>query len=280
MEFMPIFNSVGILLLGAALTFIATRYWHNRTLAINADLKLSEANEKLLNRIAELEKQNAIIGQAMIPINALVQAALIRELTHNHTPEMDDLLARIGSLDELEEARLYDLLKERVVDFNDPLITQSEREAAIILPYIMRRAAHEALEMNRSSTITYRVTTITVRKPPVLIAEDNENLARTYRRILETAGVNAEYVTSGEDVIDLLKKEAHPRLLIVDIGLPDMSGIDLARMAKDEGYKGNIVAVSGAANYMDLTNLGLFVDAAQKPVTKDELIRLVKKWSL
>ena len=81
----------------------------------------------------------------VVPINTMMQAMLVRELTHPHTPEMDALMQRLGppnSLTEEDTARLLDLLDERSKDMG-PLISASERAAASILPVIMERARAE-----------------------------------------------------------------------------------------------------------------------------------------
>ena len=80
-----------------------------------------------------------------VPISTAFQAILIKELTHFHTPEMDALMAKIGppnTLTVVEQERLAVLLNERMKDMG-PLISDSERDAARILPAIMKRAKIE-----------------------------------------------------------------------------------------------------------------------------------------
>lgn len=174
MEWQPLINSAGLLMFGALLTFIATKYWYNRneakklaeTLESRAQKKaeaLEAEKEKLLTRVADLERQHAIIGQAILPINALVQAALIKELTHFHEPETDALLEKLGPPSRLTDDELADLeerliIRESVIDSQ---ISASERDAARMLPMVIRRVKAEEADA-ATSLVTMRVVTISI----------------------------------------------------------------------------------------------------------------------
>jgi hypothetical protein len=104
----------------------------------------TEAGEK---RMTELESRFKVLEGRVTPVSLAFRQELIAELTHNHTPEMDDLLLRIDTLNEGEDLRLEVLLKERIIEFADPMITASERDAASMLLMVNKRVkarAHEA----------------------------------------------------------------------------------------------------------------------------------------
>ncbi len=106
---------------------------------------LAHAHQLLLLRVTELEKQAAVQGQQILPLWTAAQAILVKELTHFHTPEMDALMIKLGPpfiLDEDEERRLEQLVDERQQDMSVD-IPESEREAAGILRYLMKRARRE-----------------------------------------------------------------------------------------------------------------------------------------
>jgi hypothetical protein len=84
-----------------------------------------------------------------VPISVAFRAALIKKLTHNHTPEMDELMTRIDLLSPVEEERLTKLLRERVVEYDDPEIDDAERDAAIMLPMMSKRVKSEAMVHTR-----------------------------------------------------------------------------------------------------------------------------------
>jgi len=131
----PILNSVGLIAVSSFAAFITARHWVTRT-----------ENTLREKRLVELEKQLALVSAAVVPISTAFQAILIKELTHFHTPELDALMRKIGppsTLTEDEERRMAVLLEAREIDMADE-ISSSERDAARMLPMVIRRAKAEA----------------------------------------------------------------------------------------------------------------------------------------
>src|ERR1700686_3873345 len=83
------------------------------------------------------------IGILSLPVqqmSAAFQMAIVKQLTHFHTPKLDALLAKLGPPFMLTEAEMEELiaeLKNREQDMGQ-LIDDGEREAAKMLPAIMR----------------------------------------------------------------------------------------------------------------------------------------------
>ncbi len=65
-------------------------------------------------------------------------------------------------------------------------------------------------------------------KPRILIVEDEPAIADTIQYALETDGFSTVCLTSAEGVKAFLSKESAD-LILLDIGLPDMSGFDLCK---------------------------------------------------
>src|SRR5678815_4707353 len=89
-----------------------------------------------------------------MPISTAFQAILIKELTHFHTPVMDALMSKIGppfTLTAAEETELIAALEQRTQDMAAE-ISDSERDAAKILPLVMKRAKLEALALQPEDT--------------------------------------------------------------------------------------------------------------------------------
>jgi hypothetical protein len=130
------------------LSVLVPRHLATGLLAIEPDL---------LARLVELERRFSLIGQAIIPVSTAFQTMLVRELTHFHTPEMDSLMAHIGppsTLSEEETNRLVVLLRQRA---SEPDVPASERDAAYMLPAVMRRATAEALAMAEQQPTALRL---------------------------------------------------------------------------------------------------------------------------
>jgi two-component system cell cycle response regulator DivK len=67
----------------------------------------------------------------------------------------------------------------------------------------------------------------------VLIVEDNERNRKLLRDVLEVSGYRTVEATSGE-VAFALAVEASPKLVLMDVQLPGMSGVEtLARLRED-----------------------------------------------
>ena len=70
-------------------------------------------------------------------------------------------------------------------------------------------------------------------KHRILIVEDDEVFLRPLQRTLEVAGYEALVVSSGEDAIDLLKRD-DVELVLTDKRLPGIDGVELVRRIKAE----------------------------------------------
>lgn len=79
----------------------------------------------------------------------------------------------------------------------------------------------------------------------VLIVEDNEQTAESLAMLLEASGYAVRTAADGAAALALVR-EWRPHAMLVDIGLPGMSGYDLAEhLRRDEGYGGLLVALTG-----------------------------------
>ncbi|MEA2683032.1 MAG: hypothetical protein QOK05_1360 [Chloroflexota bacterium] len=70
-------------------------------------------------------------------------------------------------------------------------------------------------------------------RPQVLLVEDFPPDAELYGRALEQAGIEVTTVTTGAQALEL-GRDPRFSLLLVDIGLPDMSGLDVLRLLAGE----------------------------------------------
>lgn len=81
----------------------------------------------------------------------------------------------------------------------------------------------------------------------VLVVDDNEDVVQAMALLLEVLGYAVETASSGEQALDLVER-LPPRVALVDIGLPDMDGLTLARRLRAR-YPGRdqllLVAVTG-----------------------------------
>lgn len=142
-------NSVGVAALTTILSFMAAWFWWKKNEATKESERIARGHSELMGRVNDLERQLASVSQAVVPISTAFQAILIKELTHFHTPVMDALMVKVGPpniLTEEEEIQLAHALEERTRDMGTE-ISDSERDAAVMLPMVMKRAKIEAEEL-------------------------------------------------------------------------------------------------------------------------------------
>jgi CheY-like chemotaxis protein len=69
----------------------------------------------------------------------------------------------------------------------------------------------------------------------ILLVEDDPRLSRSLARLLEQDRHNVEVAPDGETGLDIALGENGIDVVILDIGLPDISGLDVARRIREEG---------------------------------------------
>ena len=67
----------------------------------------------------------------------------------------------------------------------------------------------------------------------VLIVEDNELNMKLFRDLLEAHGYQTSGTSNGFEALDLVRK-LRPDLILMDIQLPQVSGLEVTRWIKDD----------------------------------------------
>ena len=113
--------------------------------------------------------------------------------------------------------------------------------------------------------------------PTVLVVDDFEELRSTLRIWLEERGYRVVEAGDGEEAIEIARLE-HPDLILMDIGMPERSGLSATyKIRKDPDLSDiPIVAVTGYAVELheDALKAGC-VECLGKPVDLDKLDRLL-----
>nr|WP_227467983.1 response regulator transcription factor [Nocardioides lijunqiniae] len=83
-----------------------------------------------------------------------------------------------------------------------------------------------------------------------MVVEDEEDIAIPLVRTLEREGYDVLWVDSGQKALDELA--ARPTdVVILDLGLPDIDGLEVCRQARDSGFTGAIMIVTARAGELD-----------------------------
>src|SRR5579862_6397337 len=111
----------------------------------------------------------------------------------------------------------------------------------------------------------------------ILVVDDEENIGRSLRMILEREGYQVNAIGSAAE-LRAFPERTRIDLFLMDVRLPDASGIDLLRELQASDITAPIVMVSGHATIADAveaTRAGAF-DFLEKPLGRDRVMVAVK----
>ncbi|MBU1701829.1 MAG: sigma-54 dependent transcriptional regulator [Candidatus Eisenbacteria bacterium] len=114
-------------------------------------------------------------------------------------------------------------------------------------------------------------------KPRILIVDDEKNIRRTLSMILKSAGYTTREASSGEEALTMID-EAPSDAVLLDIGLPGMSGMELLRVLRSDHGNAGVIMISGQATVaaaVEATRLGA-IDFLEKPLSKDRVLIAVR----
>ena len=114
-------------------------------------------------------------------------------------------------------------------------------------------------------------------QPKVLIVDDEKNIRRTLRMVLDEVAPNLGDCGSAEEALRLMREEPTD-LLLLDIKLPGMDGLELLGKIRKEWPGTQVIMISGHATIRDAieaTRLGAY-EVLEKPLDRDRIILSVK----
>ncbi len=106
----------------------------------------------------------------------------------------------------------------------------------------------------------------------VLVVDDEAIVCESYKRILDEAGYSVCTVRSGRDAITACRKEPFD-VMLADLKMPDLDGIEVTRMVKEEFPKIQVLIITGyptRQSAREAQGLGVF-DYLCKPLTPERL---------
>lgn len=111
----------------------------------------------------------------------------------------------------------------------------------------------------------------------VLLVDDHDDGREVLAEFLSFSGFEVEGCGSGEDALLRIAERGAPGVVVTDLTLGAMSGVELAKKLRAEAGTAQIplVAVTGHVNFVDAD--GLFADVLPKPVPLPRLVDTVKR---
>ncbi len=111
----------------------------------------------------------------------------------------------------------------------------------------------------------------------IMVVDDEPMVRNLLSQFLTLRGYRVRTAKDGPDALALLKQE-HPQLIILDVYMPGMNGVDVLRQLRGNDYKGSVIALSASQDeqlLQEMLELGS-VDIMGKPVDLERLAMMVE----
>jgi DNA-binding NtrC family response regulator len=112
----------------------------------------------------------------------------------------------------------------------------------------------------------------------ILVVDDEPTVRQSIREALAAEGTRVDSVASGEDALRLEGVEEYG-LIIADLMMPGLSGLDLLRKLRERGSSARVVVVTGYPTLLmaqQAVKMGAFEFLA-KPFTPADLRAMVER---
>jgi two-component system nitrogen regulation response regulator NtrX len=110
-------------------------------------------------------------------------------------------------------------------------------------------------------------------KQEILIVDDDKSIIDSLSSLFKDHGYIPTGARNGNTALDLVARKSFD-LIILDIGLPDIDGIEILKMMQTQGVTAPVIIVSGQAtigNAIEATKLGAF-NVIEKPPDPEKLL--------
>ena len=91
--------------------------------------------------------------------------------------------------------------------------------------------------------------------PKILVVDDEPVVRELLRAALEPAGSRVVEATDGSEAIEVAWRE-HPDLVLLDVGLPKVSGLDVCRALKTNPEAPRVLLITGDAGADGIAECG------------------------
>jgi CheY-like chemotaxis protein len=119
-----------------------------------------------------------------------------------------------------------------------------------------------------------------LRKPTILVVDDQHMIADTTAMVLNQSGFRAECAYNGDAALNVAR-QLKPDYLLTDIVMPGMNGVELAIYVRDQLPATVIVLLSGQAGITNLIRQakenGYEFNLLAKPIHPEKLLEYLKQ---
>ena len=118
----------------------------------------------------------------------------------------------------------------------------------------------------------------TQRKAKILVVDDEENIRKSLKMILEYEGYHFLEAADGESALSLIEETIDLDLILLDIKMPGPSGLDILAELKKRPYAPEVIMISGQGTIqaaVEATKLGAF-EFLEKPLHRDRVLLSIR----
>jgi CheY-like chemotaxis protein len=137
-----------------------------------------------------------------------------------------------------------------------------------------KRSSGTATPARRSSG------TLSLNVPTVLLVDDDMTVLSAYRRQLQPEDLSVEFALSGGQALRRILSETPPDVVICDMLLPDVSGVEVYRraVAAEPSFRQRFAVATGASTMPSISEfLASFAGpVVKKPVEADSLLTAIR----
>lgn len=112
----------------------------------------------------------------------------------------------------------------------------------------------------------------------ILIVDDDEQLRRSFEKLLVQEGYNVQTAGTGESAVEMVRRDV-PDLVIMDIRMPGMSGLEAFKLMREIDGKLPVIIMTAFGTMetaIEATKLGAF-DYILKPFEIPDILEVIKK---
>ncbi|WP_316356529.1 sigma-54 dependent transcriptional regulator [Devosia sp.] len=114
--------------------------------------------------------------------------------------------------------------------------------------------------------------------PAILIVDDEEMVRTALEQWLRLSGFDTHVASSATEALRLLD-DIHPDVILTDVRMPGLSGLDLLRTVRERALAAEVILITGHGDVpmaVEAMRAGAF-DFLQKPYVPDQLVKTLRR---
>jgi CheY-like chemotaxis protein len=119
------------------------------------------------------------------------------------------------------------------------------------------------------------VTANAVRKPLVMVVDDDDDIRETLAGLLEDEGYQVAAFPTGQDALDALKGGMEPRVILLDLMMPVMDGAEFRREQVADPTLASIPVILITAAGLERVQRSDYSEVLRKPLKIDRVLDVI-----